>query len=225
VVVAKVSADPRYHAPALRKGPRKVGSFLALFDCINCDKCLPVCPNDANFVYETPARELDYASFRVEAGQAVPAPGGHFAARKGHQIATFQDFCNECGNCDVFCPEDGGPFVEKPRFFGSLEAWRALPQRDGFYVSHQSDVEAAWGRVGGREYHLEIDRSADRALFTDGVLTVEVRHSERRSLSARARPGAADGHPLDFGAYLAMASAVDGVLDRRRANPVNAAFR
>ncbi|GIS37006.1 MAG: hypothetical protein Ct9H90mP9_0360 [Pseudomonadota bacterium] len=43
---------------------------------------------------------------------------------KKHQIANFADFCNECGNCDIFCPEDGGPYVLKPRFFGSRESFR-----------------------------------------------------------------------------------------------------
>jgi hypothetical protein len=49
-----------------------------------------------------------------------------------------------------------------------------------------------------------------------------LRHSQRRPLSAQARPGAPDGHVLDLAAYLNMALAVDGVLDTRRANPVNA---
>ena len=32
-----------------------------------------------------------------------------YRALKPTQIAIFADACNECGNCDVFCPEDGGP--------------------------------------------------------------------------------------------------------------------
>jgi hypothetical protein len=148
-------------------------------------------------------------------------PGERFVVGKAHQIATFQDFCNECGNCDTFCPEDGGPYLEKPRFFGSLDAWRRIA-RDGFVVLRQDDVDAVWGRIRGVEYHLEVDRARDRALFTDGAITLELRHSQRRPLSAQARPGAPDGHVLDLAAYLNMALAVDGVLDTRRANPVNA---
>jgi hypothetical protein len=49
-----------------------------------------------------------------------------------------------------------------------------------------------------------------------------VRHSERRAVRATVRPGAAEGHVLDFAAYLNMAVAVDGVLDPRHLNPVNA---
>jgi putative selenate reductase len=221
VVVARVNAAVRYRAEANRAVPRKIGSRLWLFDCINCDKCVPVCPNDANFVYETGPLDACGVRYRVAAGVVGEEPGERFVVGKAHQIATFQDFCNECGNCDTFCPEDGGPFVEKPRFFGSLDAWRRVA-RDGFVVLRQDDVDAVWGRIRGVEYHLEVDRVRDRALFTDGAITLELRHSQRRPLHAQARPGAAEGHVLELAAYLDMALAVDGVLDRRRANPVNA---
>jgi len=224
VLVAKATADPRYRAPRNRAVPRKIGSRLALFDCINCDKCLPVCPNDANFTYETAQRELDYESYRVEGGGVVSVPGGRFAVGKTHQIGTFQDFCNECGNCDTFCPEDGGPFLEKPRFFGSLDAWRRFSTLDGFFALRADEVDAVWVRLHGIEYHLELDRVKDRTLFTDGIVKLEVRHSDRRLLSAVARSGAPDGHTLDFRAYLETASVMDGVLDPARANPVNAGY-
>jgi putative selenate reductase len=221
-VAAAVRADARYRAEANRATPRKIGSRLWLFDCISCDKCLPVCPNDANFVYETAALTTSYENYRVQGSAAVPVAGGRFEVDKAHQIANFQDFCNECGNCDVFCPEDGGPYIEKPRFFGSLAAWQRMPAREGFFAERRDGHDSMWGRIRGREYRLEVDRAADRALFTDGVVSVEIRHSERRALRTTAGDGAPEGHVLDFAAYLDMALAVDGVLDRRRANPVNA---
>jgi putative selenate reductase len=222
LVVERVTADPRYRAERNHTSPRKIGSRLWLFDCINCDKCVPVCPNDANFVYETPALETSYEDFVVRAGRALPTPGGAYAARKGHQIANFQDFCNECGNCDVFCPEDGGPYIEKPRFFGTLQSWVALRARDGFHAARGDRRDTLWGRLRGREYRLEVDRTTGRALFTDGVITVEVDHGPRRAMAATARPDAPEGHTLDFSAYLGMALALDGVLDLKRNNPVNA---
>jgi putative selenate reductase len=223
-VVAKATAEPRYRAQKNRGLPRKIGSKLWLFDCINCDKCIPVCPNDANFSYAATPFRTEYRNYEVTGGGVSEIPGGTFEAAKTHQIANFQDFCNECGNCDVFCPEDGGPYVEKPRFFGSLDAWRALAQRDGFFVRRADDVDAVWVRIKGVEYHLEVDRLKDRALFTDGTITVELRHSLRRPLHARARAGAISGHILDFSTYLNAALIADGVLDPRRANPVNAPY-
>ena len=222
VVVARVMADPRYRAALNARAPRKIGRHLVLFDCVNCDKCVPVCPNDANFVYDTTVHRSEYPRFVVADGAVAAVPAGLFAVTKTHQIANFQDFCNECGNCDTFCPEDGGPYIEKPRFFGSLAAFAARPDRDGFYCRRRDGRDAVWGRIRGREYHLEVDRARDRALFTDGVVRVEVRHSDRAPLHASAEAGAAPGHGLDFSAYLNMALAADGVLDTRRANPVNA---
>ncbi len=219
--VARAAADPRYRAEALRP-PRRIGRHLALFDCINCDKCLPACPNDANFVYEAEPLAREYESYRVEGGRAVPVAGGRFEARERHQIANFQDFCNDCGNCDTFCPEDGGPYLEKPRFFGSLAAWRRQGARDGFFVERRPGRDVMWGRLRGVEYRLEVDRAADEALFTDGRVTLELRHRERTSLGASVAPDTPEGHTLDAGAYLTMAVLLDGVLDPRRANPVNA---
>ncbi len=49
---ARVTTDPRYAAAKNQKIPRRVGTRLALLDCITCDKCIAVCPNDANFAVE-----------------------------------------------------------------------------------------------------------------------------------------------------------------------------
>jgi putative selenate reductase len=224
VVVARTNADPRYRAALNRAAPRKIGRRLAVFDCINCDKCVPVCPNDANFVYATSPHRAEYAHYVVRGGGVEVQPAGLFEVKDPHQIANFQDFCNECGNCDTFCPEDGGPYIEKPRFFGSLERFAARRDRDGFFCRRQDGLDAVWARIRGREYHLEVDRARDRALFTDGVVRLEVRHSDRVALQASAGADAPEGHRLDFSAYLNMALAADGVLDPRHANPVNAAW-
>jgi len=221
-LVEHATADPRYRAAANRSTPRKIGSQLSLFDCINCDKCVPACPNDANFVYEVHPLASDYALYRVVAGGVETLPGGRFEAKERHQIATFQDFCNDCGNCDVFCPEDGGPYLQKPRFFGSLDAWHALRPRDGFFVVSDARALRAWIRLQGREYALEVDRPSGRGFFADGAVRLTLDHRRHRVESAQAMPGAAEGHMLDASAYLAAAVALDGVLDGARANPVNA---
>ncbi len=186
VVVARATADPRYRKGALVP-PRRIGSHLALFDCINCDKCVPACPNDANFAYEVEPLAKECESYRVADGRAVPVAGGRIEVRERHQIGTFQDFCNDCGNCDTFCPEDGGPYLEKPRFFGSLAAWRRLADRDGYHVERRETTDVMRGRLRGVEYRLEVDRDADQAVFTDGRVTLELRHRERVPVGAVGR--------------------------------------
>jgi putative selenate reductase len=104
----------------------------------------------------------------------VRADGDGFASRtdgslkveEKHQIGNFADFCNECGNCDVFCPEDGGPYVIKPRFFGALSDWREFAHLDGFFIEQRAGdaSDVVWGRFAGRDYSLE--RTAGQVRYT-----------------------------------------------------------
>ena len=152
--VERVMQDPRYQAAQNRKVPRKIGRHLVLFDCITCDKCVPVCPNDANFTLAMPPADLPVVKARREGGAWMVREEGRVALTEKHQIGNFADFCNDCGNCDVFCPEDGGPYILKPRFFGSEDGWRRVPVQDGFYVER----DRVLGRFSGTEYRLAISR-------------------------------------------------------------------
>ena len=82
--IAALDRSTRYHARSVEHPPRKTGVPLEVFDCATCDLCIPACPNDANF--------------------RVP-----LAMSKPHQILTFEDLCNDCGNCEAFCPDLGAP--------------------------------------------------------------------------------------------------------------------
>ncbi|MCA9292278.1 MAG: hypothetical protein KDA20_00520 [Phycisphaerales bacterium] len=144
-----VADDPRYGADANSKEPKKVGTKLELFNCLTCDKCIPVCPNDANFRLTMPPETIQVEVLRPTAQGWTRDAGTDIVLNKKHQIANFADFCNECGNCDIFCPEDGGPYVLKPRFFGSESAFDALPTHDGFYLERASDATRMLARFGG----------------------------------------------------------------------------
>ena len=162
--VPGLADDPRYHRERNEKVPRKLGTRLELFDCVTCDKCVPVCPNDANFSFVLPPLEVPVLKVRPEGGGGdgwVGREDGTLAIRERRQFANFADFCNDCGNCDVFCPEDGGPYVVKPRFFGALEDWRRFEHLDGFCL--ERDPQDRWGdvlhlRVEGRELRVRFGR-------------------------------------------------------------------
>ncbi|MHB8418050.1 MAG: hypothetical protein ACYDCL_08230 [Myxococcales bacterium] len=161
---AALLEDPRYRHGASAKPPRKVGSRLKLLDCLTCDICVPVCPNDANFTFALPRLEIPIVKLAPEGGTFRARTEGTLAVRERHQIGNVADFCNECGNCDVFCPEDGGPYVLKPRFFGSLEHWRRLATHDGFHLERRNGRDVVHGRFKGREYALAIE--AGEASYT-----------------------------------------------------------
>ncbi|MBK7878620.1 MAG: glutamate synthase [Planctomycetes bacterium] len=149
---ASLLTNPRYTAAQNAKPPKKVGTRLELFDCVSCDKCVPVCPNHANFRYTLPKTTLPVVKLvREHDGSWTRRELAPLVIEEQHQWANFADFCNECGNCDVFCPEDGGPYVVKPRFFGSRAQWERWTSHDGFFVTR----ELVLGRFDGRAYELE----------------------------------------------------------------------
>jgi putative selenate reductase len=142
-IVPSLVENPRYHASANSKPPRQINSVLALYDCINCDLCIQACPNDAIFSYEAEPVELD-----------------GYAILESHQLAVFEGACNECSNCEIYCPESGAPFVEKEIVFLTHISFDESTL-DGFCRAG----DTLYARLGGREYELEID--------ADGGLTAE----------------------------------------------------
>merc|ERR1711991_839838 len=144
--------DQRYALVKNSKPPTKVGSMLELFDCLTCDKSIPVCPNDANFMLSIPPDQVPVKTLTFQDGSWSVEESGKLVLEKKHQIANFADFCNECGNCDIFCPEDGGPYVPKPRFFGSRESFREFSNHDGFFIERNNGGDTVLARFSQDEY-------------------------------------------------------------------------
>jgi putative selenate reductase len=148
--VQTLAGTRRYTAAENARAPRKVGSTLVLFDCLTCDKCVPVCPNHANFTYPIAPTSIPVVKLsRATDGTWIRTSAPPLVIEQKHQLANFADFCNECGNCDVFCPEDGGPYLLKPRFFGSEASWAS--GGDGLWVKADGTTH---GRFKGREFTL-----------------------------------------------------------------------
>ena len=225
VLVEQATADPRYGWEKNKGVPRKIGSKLWLYDCVNCDKCVPVCPNDANFAYEGPALAMPIVDVEIDAkGRWRALPGDDaFVIRETHQLANFADFCNDCGNCDVFCPEDGGPQVQKPRFFGSLQSYRKYAGKNGFFLESAVGRRTLHGTIGGRSYRLELDTLAGRALFHDGVAVTEIALDGNAVLDCRLVEGTAAPqlHRVESAKYLTLRHLAEAVSDPRHVNFVN----
>jgi putative selenate reductase len=219
-IVDEATANPRYSWERNKGVPRKIGSKLWLYDCINCDKCIPVCPNDANFVYETPAADVPYDNFELTPAGARRIPGGALTAVKAHQIANYADACNDCGNCDVFCPEDGGPNFEKPRFFSSLERYRKSGGRNGFFLEFASGGPTLYATIQGKPYRLVLDPPANRARFDDGRAEVEIELNSGQLMSWKAKAGET---LVDMRRYVELKLLLESVADPRRVHFANAA--
>jgi putative selenate reductase len=184
---------------------------------------VPVCPNDANFAYETHPATIEYDNFELlPSGTVRRIPGGVLRIMKAHQLANYADACNDCGNCDIFCPEDGGPQVEKPRFFGSSETWEADAGANGFYIDW--DARTIHGTLAHQRYLLNVDAAAGRAWFHRTDAAVEIRLGDNQVLAWR--PTDSAGPPpstLDMLPYFKLKLLMESIGDPRHVHFANVA--
>ncbi len=99
--IDRLECEPRYRKPGTPSKRRRAQKVF-VDDCSMCDLCIPACPNDA--IFRIPALES--------------------SKDHDHQIACLVDLCNECGNCETFCPDGGAPHRDKYRVALSGE-WRS----------------------------------------------------------------------------------------------------
>ncbi len=237
IIAEETVHDPRYSWTQNSKEPRKINSHLFVFDCLSCDKCVPACPNDANFIFEVEPARFEYRDYRLSRGVLLPDEVHWFYIEQPHQLANFADFCNECGNCDTFCPEYGGPFIEKPGFFGSQTSYESRPTHDGFFIERFEDSERIVGRIKGQEYRLEIQRADDTASFNDGVVILTIQLSTGKLLSwkaidsalekidpARKPFGHVPDHIVSMVNFYRMDALLRGVSNTKKVHYVNAQY-
>jgi putative selenate reductase len=222
VIVAETQRDQRYHAAQNRTVPKKIDSHLVTFDCITCDKCIPVCPNDANFSYHTGELRLTYRDIEVRPDGSVVPIGDEklFELQKADQIANFADYCNHCGNCDTFCPEYDGPYLKKPNFYGSRAAFEAGAPHDGFLIERALDeATTLTGRIAGNLYKLSPLCNGGGYQYEDGIAAVQV--SKQGSFSVNITDAQPHAHRVDIGRFHALATLLSGITDMTRIHAVN----
>ena len=207
-VVPALIENRRYHSTMNQKSPPKIDSHLALFDCITCNKCLPVCPNAANFSIPTGAMRVPMTNLKYVSGSFEAINGQEFVLTKEHQIANLADFCNECGDCDTYCPEFGGPFIEKPRFFFSKSSYKTHNEYDGFYFPTPNSMT---GRIQKREYFLSRAPEKGEYLWRDSDVEITL-DAENQFLSGRALNGLANETEIDMKPFYIMRTLFDGIV-------------
>jgi putative selenate reductase len=192
--VEQLMHDARYSSAAHPPAPKKIGNALLPLDCVvACNRCLPLCPNDANFNFVIPPGSYPIERLLPTATGWRSEAAGALVIQRHRQIGNFADACNECGNCDVFCPEDGGPHLAKPRFFGSVAAWKATPDRDGFAFALDGATLTMHGRFDGQEVLFQTSPGA-KARYAGMGFDIHLELDD----PLRSVEGHADG-PIDLG--------------------------
>ena len=98
-----------------------------------CNKCVDVCPNRANVAIDMRDSGLFDDPF---------------------QILHLDAYCNECGNCETFCPYDGGPYRKKFTLFSSAHDFLDSTN-EGFCV--EGDLVSVRNEGCVRQAHIDKD--------------------------------------------------------------------
>jgi len=106
--------------------------------CLWCDEicsiCTTVCPNFANRTYRVkPFSNKLQKAVKTADGTIVFEEDSVFEIRQPYQILHIANFCNECGNCNTFCPTSGAPYLEKPKFWLTTASFNEAAE--GYFLS------------------------------------------------------------------------------------------
>ncbi len=97
-----------------------------------CNKCIDVCPNRANL--------------------AIKVSG----FKDPFQILHIDGMCNDCGNCETFCPHIGAPHKDKLTLFWSEKEMRES-KNDGFFLSKLNGTASFLLKKGTEVSEIEFD--------------------------------------------------------------------
>ncbi|MEE8340576.1 MAG: FAD-dependent oxidoreductase, partial [Candidatus Neomarinimicrobiota bacterium] len=104
--------------------------------CLYCDEvcsvCVYVCPNLANYQYQGTPMKANVQKVAQAEGEITISNLAPIEFDQNTQIITIGDFCNECGNCDTFCPTAGEPYKTKPHIFLTNESF--LQESEGYFI-------------------------------------------------------------------------------------------
>ncbi|MCK9426346.1 MAG: putative selenate reductase subunit YgfK [Ignavibacteriaceae bacterium] len=97
-----------------------------------CNKCVDVCPNRAN------------VTIKID------------GFKDAFQILHIDGMCNDCGNCETFCPHIGAPYKDKLMLFWSEKEMRES-KNNGFFLSKMDGTAFFLIKKENEISELEID--------------------------------------------------------------------
>jgi putative selenate reductase len=167
--------------------------------CLDCDDlcslCVTVCPNRANQAYGIEPFSMQLPLLVQRQGRLVAEGARAFDVSQRVQTLNIADFCNDCGNCDTFCPAAGAPYKDKPRFWIDEEGYREA-KGDAFRLTRKPAGLALEARLGGKAHSLEVQ--GDVAEYRSEQLTARLRTGTWILLDWKAQSVLPEGTQVDL---------------------------
>ncbi|HAZ14447.1 MAG: hypothetical protein A2X86_00120 [Bdellovibrionales bacterium GWA2_49_15] len=204
-----LAKNSRYHFEKNQRLPKKSEKKLDFFECLTCNICMEVCPNAANFLFPVASQEFSMSDYRWDGHTFVAEGKFSITLEKGAEIANLAEFCNDCSNCDTFCPEVGGPYLVKPKLFLEKNNYEKYSGQ-GFYLEGNTIL----GKFDGAEYVLKFHAKKLHYEFISEMGTFLFDEDRLLSFVAKQERQRGDRAPLDK--YLKMKILLTGLMKSGR---------
>lgn len=124
--------------------------------CLMCDElcqiCVTVCPNLALQAYAI--KPVKYNLQKVK--NNTIADNLQFTVDQHNQIVHIADWCNQCGNCNTFCPTTEAPYKEKPHIYLDRQSF----DRDQAGYYYDPDLHTLFAKEAGFDFSLRSDSNS-----------------------------------------------------------------
>ena len=159
VIVTETSIKSRDNFDLIISGLNKQETIQEASRCLLCDElcniCTTLCPNLALFGYQ-----------RQPFCAQITGTEAKFELSQTPQILHIADWCNQCGNCNTFCPTSGAPYKEKPHFHLTRESFTM--DREGYLLaSSASEVTLLY--KNDQEMHTLTENAELFTYFSESV--------------------------------------------------------
>ncbi len=125
----EISLNKRNNFELVHPSLTKEDAIAEASRCLLCDDvcniCVGVCPNFANVTFKSSSEKIPIYKIEKREKEVVSIIDDYFTVKQELQIFNIGDFCNECGNCNTFCPTSDAPYLTKPKFYLTEESYNS----------------------------------------------------------------------------------------------------
>ena len=151
--------------------------------CLDCDQlcevCVTVCPNRANVSYQLPKKDFHIKDIIIDQMKYSLGIDYIFSITQENQVLNIGDFCNECGNCNIFCPTGGRPYQDKPKVYLSRKSFKEAGA-NAFYFEEEKAARLLFVMTASENYKIVFPYKGDRFFVENNTIRMQLRKDNLR---------------------------------------------
>lgn len=142
--------------------------------CLKCDEicsvCVTVCPNLAFHTYQIHPEKYQLQKLIIKDKIIDIIEGNKFEVNQKYQIIHIADWCNQCGNCNTFCPTSQAPYLEKPHLYLNKKSFEE--NKDGCHLNTENGKTILYFYMMDKQCNLQIIENS--LLFESEIISLNI---------------------------------------------------